>query len=195
MRARPTHAARRREALVSSVAAILDMGEPTRFAFEGATVAGLRSGMCLAAWPWREADAQARQVVEDAFKRLGVERPRWIDGQPEFIEPVGELRSCCARCGKPLPEDMPDKGRNRKYCSQECKQNQAAEARRKEGRKLTQAEREAAAAATRAARLARPCAECGRPINRMEREAKYCSRACAGQDIGRRVKGIPKPRG
>jgi endogenous inhibitor of DNA gyrase (YacG/DUF329 family) len=180
VRAQPSASARRREALVATVAAILDTGEPTRFAFEGAAVAGLRSGMCLAAWPWREADAQAREVVGAALRRLGAERPRWIDGQPEVVEPVGELRSCCIRCGKMLPEDGPAKGAHRKYCSRECKQNQAAEAKRKDHRRRSAAERAAADAAKMAARVRRPCPVCGKPIGKRDIEAKYCSRKCAG---------------
>ena len=179
MRAARTKAEQRREALVGVVAAILDKGEPTRFCFESATIAGLRAGWCLASWPWREADAQAREVVEAAFRRLGVERPRWIDGQPEFVEPVGDLRVCCVRCGKPLPEDMPAKGRNRKYCSTLCKQAHGKHMERQDGDRNTAAERRAAKAAEMAARLKRTCPECGKPLMTAKKRAKYCSRTCA----------------
>ena len=49
-----------RRSLISSVAIILDKGEPTRFRFESACRHGLRARYCIKGWPWVEADRLRR---------------------------------------------------------------------------------------------------------------------------------------
>jgi hypothetical protein len=75
----PGAAEKRRAAVVETVAAILDQGQPTRFAYEGACRHGVRAGFILGAGlAWRAADQTAAEIIGSAFKRLGVERPSWL---------------------------------------------------------------------------------------------------------------------
>jgi len=113
----------RRRHLVETVAAILRLGQPTHFAFEGTCWHGLRSELCLDGWTWPEADHVAADIVATALRQLGASRPTWQQGQPEWTE-EGVLRierENCARCRKPLPADRGiGSGIPLKYCSVEC---------------------------------------------------------------------------
>ena len=106
----------RRRHLVAKVAGILANGEPTKFAREAACRHALRSAFVLAGWQWSQADDVAAEIVAAAFRQLGVQRPTWKEGQPEFTQdgfaPI--LRTRCVHCGGRLPEE------DRKFCSEIC---------------------------------------------------------------------------
>jgi len=102
----------------------------TRLAFEAratATLLGLegplrhaiRSDLCLQSWGWAEADAMAREVLGDAFRKVGATRPTWNEGQRDWTVEAGTLieRTCCVRCHGPLPDGRP------KFCSDLCKRS------------------------------------------------------------------------
>lgn len=118
--------------LVGPVAKILMCGEPTPFAFEADCRHALRFAFVIAGQPWQRADALAEEIVSTALATIGAERPKWREGQPEFAD----RGDGCPRCGKPLPDERP----NRTYCSRRCKelerQRRHSAAYRSEGKRL-----------------------------------------------------------
>lgn len=167
-----------RDPIVRRVAAILEMGRPTRFAFEGACRHGLRAArLCGSSTTWRAADKFAALVVELALHRLGATRPTWAQGQPELVDRLD--RWTCLTCGGLLDVDT-----RWRYCSDECKAigvGRSVEARLK-------ADADAARLAFWAARARgecpeRACDHCGEAF-RLTIEGsrgvlqRYCSRAC-----------------
>jgi hypothetical protein len=177
---------------------ILAKGEPTKFAFEGACRHGLRSRLCLEGQPWATADKFAGEVVSEALRRLGAERPMWIEGQPEAAQVVGERRFTCAYqpCGRPIPEYRGHHigGQGVKFCSDEC----AHAAHDYRNRLTVENANSALAAAWRAARsgeseLTKTCVGCGetfavkkwRDVHR-----QYCTHACFTRH---KMKWAPRP--
>lgn len=55
------------------------------FGLEGPLRHGIRSDLCLAGWRWETADAMARDLLEEAFRRARAVRPDWYEGQPEWV--------------------------------------------------------------------------------------------------------------
>jgi hypothetical protein len=114
----------RRRALIGSIAGILGDGRTSPFEFEGECRHGLRSGLCEIGWPWAVADITAGEIVARALGRLGVKRPTWMQGQPDWVDTAPDSRTTwertdCARCGKPLPEGDVNRF-YRRYCSRLC---------------------------------------------------------------------------
>ncbi|MGM0561060.1 MAG: hypothetical protein ACQETX_08345 [Pseudomonadota bacterium] len=108
----------RRRQLVSNVVDILEQGEPTRFAYEADCRHAVRAKLCLKGWSWKEADEAACDIVATALRRLGVTRPTWKAGQPEYTQdghsPIERTR--CKRCHRQLPDG------HYKWCSNLCVQ-------------------------------------------------------------------------
>jgi hypothetical protein len=108
----------RRRHIVRTVAAILATAEPTPFALEASCRHAIRSRLCLRGWTWAKSDDMAADIVRDALKRVGAQRPTWLQGQPEWANegfaPI--LRTRCIRCSARLPEG------HWKFCSQLCGQ-------------------------------------------------------------------------
>jgi hypothetical protein len=89
----------------------IEAGGPSRFLYEAACRAGIRSGLCVSGWRWTEADAAACDAVSRGLAIAGAVRPSWIDGQPEYV-PIERTR--CQRCGRPMSEY------GRRFCSHIC---------------------------------------------------------------------------
>lgn len=104
-----------RLALVTMIA-LRDGRIATKFAFEAAFRASLRSDLCLQGWRWDAADHAAMALTGAALARIGAKRPTWNEGQPEYVIHAGLLiaRSRCATCHGPLTGDQ------RKFCSSLC---------------------------------------------------------------------------
>lgn len=86
------------------------------FGLEGPLRHGIRSDLCLMGWRWRDADLMARELLEEAFRRVRAVRPTWYEGQPEWTIHEGLLieRTRCMKCGRPLPDG------HRKFCGHLC---------------------------------------------------------------------------
>jgi hypothetical protein len=86
------------------------------FGLEGPLRAGIRCDLCLAGWSWRAADAMARDLLDEAFRRARAVRPNWYEGQPEWTGHSGVIieRVRCVECGKALEPTQ------RKFCSTIC---------------------------------------------------------------------------
>ena len=118
------------------------------------------------------------------LRRLGIERPSWAQGQPEYVEPVAEGdRLGCANCGKTLPEDY-HQTVPRKFCSDLCRR--AANNRRTAvlGVQRTWAEevaRRAAEAEAAKAKRERKCVVCGTAFQPHKATQEVCSRSCSNK--------------
>lgn len=184
-------AARRRKAskdgpIVAAAVQILDAGRSSKFEYEGAVRHGLRSGFCLDGLPWSKADARASAIVTEALRRIGAERPSWLQGQPEWTQdgyrPITYL--LCQRCGKPLP---PDAREGTKFCSNPCRDAAHSSFRWK----LTRLEGRAGMRAIMAARTqgrkktigVYVCEGCGTEFKRKWKPEGYrfCSRGCSAK--------------
>ena len=86
------------------------------FGLEGPLRHAIRSDLCLQGWRWKDADAMAREMMEEAFRAVRAARPTWNEGQPEWTIPANTLieRTRCVRCHKPLPEG------HHKFCGVLC---------------------------------------------------------------------------
>ena len=55
----------------------------TLFGLEGPLRHAIRSDLCLQGWRWTDANAMARDLMDDAFRRVNATRPTWNEGQLE----------------------------------------------------------------------------------------------------------------
>jgi hypothetical protein len=150
--------------------------EPTPFAAEGPARAGVRSALCLAGWRWPLADAEAELLTRSALQMVGAKRPRWEEGQPEYVQPgvLPILRERCKRCAKPLPEG------HFVYCGPACAKASQLEERRRHY-EFERGVAEAAGRATRSKKDRLPkqdCLICREAFQPAEQGQKFCSRSC-----------------
>ena len=102
-----TLSSQRKKNLVDAAMDILRDWRSSPFEFEGAVRHGIRSALCLEHWSWRDADHEASQTLGMAFRLLGVERPKWHEGQGEARDwnpKYGAYRRC-ANCGDLIDPD------------------------------------------------------------------------------------------
>lgn len=109
------------DALVQELAGVIRLAfeagaTGSLWGLEGPLRHAIRSDLCLQGWKWKLADQMARDVLDEAFRRVNAQRPAWDEGQLEWTIKAGTLieRTRCARCGKPLPEG------HRKFCDNLC---------------------------------------------------------------------------
>lgn len=175
--------------LIDRTASILRTGEPTQFAYEGACRYGIRSSLCLEGWRWSDADAVAAEAIKAAFRRLGVARPTFYEGQPAWTQPAHAPieRVLCMRCGRRIPEGRgAGTGTQVLYCSDVCRGAASADNWRRTRKLIGEAEHRAALAALQANRKAaaadarvRICEGCGEAYINANGRSVYCSRTCA----------------
>lgn len=117
-----------RASAVNSVVDILDDWRTSPFENEGAVHAGVRSSLCLEGHDWGRSDLEAGLIVASAFKKMGIDRPSWEQGQREYTIPTEN----CAWCGG---EGDPAVGG--RFCSVECGRAFANDRQRNEIRRNT----------------------------------------------------------
>lgn len=169
---------KRFNALVGSTARVLQVGEPTKFEFEGACRAGLRSSLCLDGWSWPDADAASAEVVARALTKIGAVRPTWQQGQPEYTQagfaPILRLR--CKHCGNPIPPARIEGSTSTVlYCSAHCSNTASKNFKRLSGERVSRAEHLARCAA----RSRRLCVRCQKPFQSPQATRLFCSRECS----------------
>lgn len=173
----------RHEAIVDLLARMMREAEPTPFAIEAPARAAIRARLCMSGWRWGQADTAAADVVQAALNRVGAHRPTWKQGQPEHTQeavlPI--LRECCARCGKPLPEESHGLTR---YCGAVCANAARVARREREDKETARVKREIYDAAWTERQTPRTCKMCGISFRPKHRKAMYCSPAC-GDDARR----------
>ena len=91
----------------------------TLWGLEGPLRHAIRADLCLQGWAWATADAMARDLLEDAFRRVNAKRPDWEEGQPEWAiaTNIHTERTRCVNCHGPLPEG------HWKFCGNLCASN------------------------------------------------------------------------
>ena len=167
-----------RRSLISSVAIILDKGEPTRFAFEAACRSGLRARYCLKGWPWAAADRVAADVVRAALKKIGAARPSWLDGQREITGHSWRFYCANPLCQKPLQTSNGKK----LYCSVECRRSVKHSRWRQDHEKENAARAAVWRIAARKKGEYRNCHQCARQFQAHDRAntkpQRFCSNKC-----------------
>lgn len=110
--------------LVADLAGVIQMAfeagaTASLWGMEGPLRHAIRSDLCLRGWKWLEAEKMARDVLEDAFRKVNAKRPDWEEGQPEWAIATNILieRTLCVNCHKPLP------GGHWKFCGDLCASN------------------------------------------------------------------------
>lgn len=176
---------RRFDELAGDVSRIMKLGEPTPFAFEGSCRHGVRSSLCLDGWGWADADDAAVDVITRAMNIIGLVRPTWWQGQPEYADTDTSRGFCAApKCQRPIPiERGMTAGTAARYCSDFCKSAAHSARLYRDGPKTDLATYLAAQAAKSAEterQRSRNCAnaECGKFFVTKDPKRKYCSRSC-----------------
>jgi hypothetical protein len=180
----------RRRALTDLAAGVLRLGEPTVFAFEATCRHGLRSNLCLQHWPWIIADLTAAGIVDRALHRVGARRPRWIEGQRQYVdEGVTQIdRRDCIQCGRRLPEN------HSKFCSKICAGAYRNATRNEEQREAERARKLARAFEYRLQAEAKTCEGCGHSFKPNYPEQRFCSRTCSGsRSVAEKMNGKAHP--
>lgn len=173
------------ERLLGVAVKILKAWQASRFEFEAACRNGLRAGLCLEGWHWKDADRVAADIVETGLRRIGAVRPSWNEGQIDFAMETPVDREQCLNCAGPIPGARRDyaeaRGRSVKYCSDSCQRSAQQKRSRMSGEKMSKAEF-LAACAVKSQRtfedLARNCNTCGTLYFNPNRGTKYCSFDC-----------------
>lgn len=167
---------KQREHAIEQAQVLLSRWQSSYFQYEGATRAGIRSGLCLAGYGWAKADQEAASLVEAALHRMGARRPTWEEGQRGYVEP----RENCINCGGLIPEELLLGGRAPRFCSTPCARTALSHSEIKVRSSMDRVYREAIVAITKTRLPARPCAHCGRGFKSTMARQIYCSQTCAG---------------
>jgi|GEM_PF-1157236 len=162
-----------REVLVTRTAEVLRGFKFSRFEFEGACRAGLRSALCLAGNSWQSSDNVAADVVHQALSSIGAKRPTWIEGQPHYSISL----EYCAWCAREI--DDPDAKRAQRFCSADCAKSFVQHRENVESRKYDVAVRAAHHVIDRDKAEPRPCHHCGKAFKTDAKHSRFCSLSCA----------------
>ncbi|MCV9997685.1 hypothetical protein OE766_05450 [Pararhizobium sp. YC-54] len=101
-----------RETAIGKVMDALADWRISPFEAEGEVRAGLRRSFCLAGSRWPTADQEAASLISEVFRRKGVVRPSWNDGQRRYAS-----QGFCYFCNAYLEGSS---GFTRKFCSTRC---------------------------------------------------------------------------
>lgn len=102
--------------LARAIRLSFEAGEiPTLLGMEGPLRTAVRADLCLAGWRWRDADAMACELMDDAHRRLRARRPTWEEGQRAFVQNEVTRDVECRNCGLPLM------GKQVNFCCAQCR--------------------------------------------------------------------------
>lgn len=164
----------KRKSVVSKTMDIMRDWRLSPFEYEGETVAGIRSGLCIAGHGWSRSDKAARDAVEAALHQLGAKRPTWEQGQPDYVE----RRETCVWCKGEL--EISRSGSGYKYCSPECAR---IALQKRDFQIRSTADKTFAAAKLMLERAKQPlitCERCGKSFHPLpRRKQRFCSNYCA----------------
>ncbi|MDX3975797.1 hypothetical protein [Shinella sp.] len=160
----------RRDHVVSRIMDMMRDWRSSPFEKEGACRHGLRIGFCLQGHSWRKSDFEAAEIVAEAIRILGLERPTWDEGQVEHVSSSQN----CAICWS----EMPGATRGQRYCSTAC----ATVALRSKGRKQKNYQGSALKSAWRLISKERTpkraCEFCGTMFHPARTVNRFCSFSC-----------------
>lgn len=86
------------------------------FEHEASLRSGLRAAFCLLGYDWARSDHEAAIIVAAALKHIAPRRPRWEEGQREYVIPA---ENCCW-CGRGLDVQLNRRSRLYRYCDEVC---------------------------------------------------------------------------
>lgn len=160
----------RRDHVVSSIMDVMRDWRSSPFEKEGPCRHGLRIGFCLQGHSWRRSDFEAAEIVAEAIRLLGYERPTWDEGQVEHVSSSQN----CAICWSV----MPGATRGQRYCCTAC----ANVALRSKGRKQKNYQGQALKSAYRLISKERTpkraCEFCGTLFHPARTVNRFCSQSC-----------------
>lgn len=176
---RPIYKGAKREQVINGILDVFADWRSSPFEQEGNCRAGLRRAICLDGYPWQRADDEAAVIVAECLKKMGAERPSWIEGQWHYV--VSEDN--CAWCHGAVDDE--DRARGHRYCSVVC----AKSAYEYRGYSSTQKADTFARSAYIVIKTDEApelkCLHCGKTYKRMgaqfksrEGKDKYCSKEC-----------------
>ncbi len=171
-RLKPIYRGEERKRLINRAIGILKTWELSPFEHEASVWTGIRQSLCLKGHGWTRSDFEAWAIVDEALRILGAARPTWVQGQPEYVVP----RENCRTCGG----DLDFYRRRALFCSSECAKVH-----------LTRSSYECMAADDRTRMAAhqlvrytrtkaRACAHCGSGFHPLSETApqRFCSKPC-----------------
>lgn len=167
------------ERLLDATIKIMKTRSWSKFEFEGACRSGIRAGLCLEGWRWPHADLQAVEIVETALNRIGAVRPRWDEGQPEYVIEGLVERTRCVHCARAIPEERTRP--NVKYCGGVCAKASIKQKQIRSGERLNMVEYLAAMSVKSNKTLQERsgnCEVCGTFFLSDQRDRRFCSQAC-----------------
>jgi hypothetical protein len=168
----------RRRHVVEKVTEILKEWRSSPFQHEAAARAGVRAGLCLEGCRWAKADLEAELIVAEGLRLIGAERPTWEDGQRRYVD-RGDF---CARCGRPMPDELVSGRRAQRFCSAECAAAELVDRQRKDSAMGGKVTRAAQSLVRREALPQSLCARCGQPFRPLNPghhgKQRFCSSEC-----------------
>lgn len=172
----------RKKHVLSELGTIMGDWVMTPFENEGRMRAAIRSSLCLAGHRWDRSDREAELLVAEILRRMGAQRPSWLEGQPHYTATPDR----CAWCEGPI-EDA-DIRPGKRFCSAECARNVMVNRYRRDVAQRDKVFRAAERLIQKGKAKPVPCAYCGTLFQSEVSGATYCSRACNGKDHERRRK-------
>lgn len=181
---KPINAGLKREAIIERTMDVLRQWKSSRFQNEAMVRHGLRVAFIFQGYRWSLSDAEAQSLTAEALRRLGYERPTWLDGQREHALPAEN----CRRCGAPVPAELL-RDRRVNFCSDVCAKVNGTERMMERKRRDDEVYEAARDVIERSRHKARACKTCGtmfRPRHLTgHMTGEYCSPNC--KQIGSRT--------
>jgi hypothetical protein len=174
---RPILKGQERESAIQKVMDVMDDWRLSPFEREGATVAGLRSALCLKGYAWERSHHEATALVDETLRRLRAVRPTWEQGQLEYSVD----RENCAWCSGPIPEELLAGGVKRfhSYCSHACARAAIDQRSLQQRRRDNRAFKDAWDVLQRPEGVSQNCAWCDKLYRPLFGRGKFCSLQCS----------------
>lgn len=175
----PVFRKERRRHIIDEIMDVLRDWRSSEFEFEGPSIAGLRSALCLKGHRWAVSDHEARSIVDEGLRLLGAKRPNWSQGQREYTIAEGH----CIWCGLDLSEDLMSGKRQSRFCGPACAKAHLMYRDFETRKSVDRHHAQAYEVIARENGPEKKCQRCGinyRPHNARHGKAqKYCSKPCA----------------
>ncbi|MDA5240621.1 hypothetical protein EXN32_25205 [Agrobacterium tumefaciens] len=165
-----------RKRVINEVMDALKDWRDSPFENEGALRSGMRSALCLKGHSWDVSDAEAAALLTASFQHIGVQRPRWDQGQREHTESDGRCIWCFCEI------EASQWGTRSKFCSAECATQMRAVRGGEWNQRVSGIARDALRIVKRQALPLIECLHCGtsfRPEEMDKRGRRFCSPTCA----------------
>lgn len=170
----PIFRGEKRKSLINEVMDVLRDWRLSPFENEGSVRAGMRSALCLKGYGWNRSDRQVEDIVAQALRLMGAERPSFEQGQPAYSNGT----DFCHWCFCPIDEE--DRSRRRRFCTPECAQIGLQYMTRKTTHHYGAVLRSAIRMIDREKAEPQECGYCGDMFKSDRSNQRFCSSRCAG---------------